>query len=129
MVATIGLTGCAINAAPSARAPVPQSKMKCAPASVVRLTHEVLPPNRTVSGPGVAIDPLVPQNWTRMGPPVWLFVFDVEIVEVADELRGPFADLPGRPAAGRLLERCADLGDPVEAVAGAGPLHVVSQDA
>src|SRR3954454_19378340 len=66
MVAVIGFGACAMSAAPSARAPVPQSKMMCSPALVVTATHDVLPPNRTVSGPGVAIDPRVPQKRTRM---------------------------------------------------------------
>ena len=31
--------------------------------------HDVLPPYRLVLGPGVAIDPRVPQNCIRTGPP------------------------------------------------------------
>src|SRR5213083_2606810 len=56
----------AASASPSGRAPVPQSRMKTWPASVRTSTHEVLPPKRTVCGPGVAIDPRVPQNRTSM---------------------------------------------------------------
>src|SRR6185437_9109393 len=70
IVAVMGAEPRDIIAAPSARAPVPQSRMKVAPAFVVTSTHEVLPPNRTVPGPGVAIDPRVPQKRTRTRPPV-----------------------------------------------------------
>src|SRR5688572_7884566 len=54
---------------PSARAPVPQSSTSSVPPSVRTSTHEVLPPYRTVSGPGVGIDPRVPQNLTRIAAP------------------------------------------------------------
>ena len=47
---------------PSRRAPVPQSKMKRWPALVTSSTQDVLPPYRLVPGPGVAIEPRVPQN-------------------------------------------------------------------
>src|SRR5438093_9704243 len=43
----------AVSASPSGRAPVPQSKMKTCPAPVRTSTHAVLPPKRTVRGPGV----------------------------------------------------------------------------
>src|SRR6185436_14406142 len=125
----MGFGGCATSSAPSGRAPVPQSNMKQAPALVVTPTHEVLPPKRTVPGPGVAIDPRVPQNRTRILRQGQLFVLHVETVEVPGQLRGPRPDLLGLTASGRLLQGCADLRDPVQAVAGAGSLHVVPQDA
>ena len=56
----------AINAPASRRAPVPQSKIRRSPLSVVNSTHEVLPPKWFVPGPGVAIDPRVPQKRTLM---------------------------------------------------------------
>src|SRR5450755_1258109 len=56
----------AINSAASRRAPVPQSKIRSSPLAVVTSTHEVLPPKWFVPGPGVAIDPLVPQKRTLM---------------------------------------------------------------
>ena len=103
--------------------------MKQAPPLVVTPTHEVLPPKRTVPGPGAAIDPRVPQNRTRIPLQCQLFVLHVETVEVPGELRGPRANLLGLTASGRLLQGCADLRNPVQAVAGAGSLHVVAQDA
>src|SRR2546421_12886650 len=104
----MGFGACAMRLAPSARAPVPQSNMKRAPALVVTSTHEVLPPKRTVSGPGTAIDPRVPQNRTRIRPPSrWLVVLDAETVEVADELCSTRANLVGRTASGGLLEEGA----------------------
>jgi hypothetical protein len=62
MVAWIGLGACAIMCIPKSRAPVPQSKMNRWPAAVSTSTHEVFPPNLLVPGPGVAIDPRVPQK-------------------------------------------------------------------
>src|SRR5450755_4752376 len=56
----------AINLAASWRAPVPQSKIRRSPLAVVSSTQEVLPPKWFVPGPGVAIDPLVPQKRTLM---------------------------------------------------------------
>src|SRR5207247_329431 len=56
----------AVSASPSGRAPVPQSKMKTCPAPVRTSTHAVLPPKRTVRGPGVGREPRVPQNRTSM---------------------------------------------------------------
>src|SRR5690349_5855139 len=44
--------------------PVPASSTSNVPASVRTDTHEVLPPYRTVVGPALAIEPLVPQNVT-----------------------------------------------------------------
>src|SRR3982751_1899205 len=59
----------AMRAPASCRAPVPQSKMSRSPALVVSSTHEVLPPKWIVPGPGVAIDPRVPQKRTFMSLP------------------------------------------------------------
>src|SRR5580658_1971865 len=114
-----------MSSAPSARAPVPQSRMKQAPASVVTATHEVLPPNRMVPGPGVAIDPRVPQKRTRMLPPASAIEAHRKIVEIPDQLRGLCANLVGRAPTGRLLQRRADIGDAVEAVARARSPQVV----
>src|SRR5512141_3426921 len=52
----------AISAAASGCAPVPQSKMRSSPPAVVSSTHDVLPPKWFVPGPGVAIEPRVPQK-------------------------------------------------------------------
>src|SRR5205823_7564928 len=49
--------------------PVPQSKIRRSPLAVVSSTQEVLPPKWFVPGPGVAIDPRVPQKRTLMGLP------------------------------------------------------------
>src|ERR1700682_345625 len=56
----------AINLAANGCAPVPQSKIRRSPRAVVTSTQEVLPPKWFVPGPGVAIDPLVPQKRTLM---------------------------------------------------------------
>ena len=56
----------AINLAASGCMPVPQSIIKRSPLAVVSSTQEVLPPKWFVPGPGVAIDPLVPQKHTFM---------------------------------------------------------------
>ncbi len=53
---------CDINAAASRCAPVPQSKTSSSPPDVVSSTQDVLPPKWIVSGPGVAIEPRVPQK-------------------------------------------------------------------
>ena len=54
------------TAAASRCAPVPQSKIRRSPLAVVSSTQEVLPPKWFVPGPGVAIDPRVPQKRTLM---------------------------------------------------------------
>ena len=97
----------------------PAVEYEAGPPLVVTSTHEVLPPKRTVPGPGVAIDPRVPQNRTRMLPPVSLFVVHVESVEIPRELRSPRRESPRLTASSRLLQGGADLRDPVQAVAGA----------
>src|ERR1700687_5937643 len=56
----------AINSVASPCTPVPQSKIRRLPLAVVSSTQEVLPPKWFVPGPGVAIDPLVPQKRTFM---------------------------------------------------------------
>ena len=56
------------SSAPSARMPVPASRMTRDPFAVTS-THVVLPPVRTVSGPGVAIEPRHPQILTRTASP------------------------------------------------------------
>src|SRR4051794_28070274 len=65
MFAVTGHGPFAIKYVPSSLAPVPQSKMKRTPEPVSTSTHEVLPPYRIVDGPGVAIDPRVPQKRSR----------------------------------------------------------------
>src|SRR5512134_2170938 len=67
MFALIACFPRAINSAASPRAPVPQSKINRSPLAVANSTHEVFPPKWFVPGPGVAIDPLVPQKRTLMG--------------------------------------------------------------
>ena len=66
MFELMGCLPCAINSAASRCAPVPQSKIRRSPLAVVSSTQEVLPPKWFVPGPGVAIDPLVPQKRTLM---------------------------------------------------------------
>src|ERR1022692_34551 len=64
----------ATNSAASPFTPVPQSKIRRSPLAVVNSTQEVLPPKWFVPGPGVAIDPRVPQKRTLMSlrlPCVW----------------------------------------------------------
>src|SRR5215210_2556059 len=53
------------SATPSARIPVPESRITRLPSSGRTSMHEVLPPYRTVSGPGVASEPREPQNLAR----------------------------------------------------------------
>src|SRR2546422_1174221 len=53
-----------ISLKPSSRTPVPQSRTINVPSEARTSTHDVLPPNRAVFGPGDAIDPRVPQNLT-----------------------------------------------------------------
>lgn len=52
--------------------PVPASKMSCCPPAMTS-RHDVLPPYTTVSGPGLGIEPRVPQQRTFMlrGPSPW----------------------------------------------------------
>src|SRR5215813_2585184 len=50
---------------PSSRMPVPASRMTSQSVSVRTSTQGVLPPYRTVVGPGDGIDPRVPQNRNR----------------------------------------------------------------
>src|SRR5215207_10690915 len=47
---------------PSSRMPVPASRMMSQPSAVLSSTHGVFPPYRTVVGPGVGIEPRVPQK-------------------------------------------------------------------
>src|ERR1051325_330531 len=56
---------------PSSRTPVRLPQMISPPLFVRISTQEVLPPWRTVRGPGEAIEPRVPQNVTRNRPPRW----------------------------------------------------------
>src|SRR5688572_5605584 len=50
---------------PSSRIPVPASKIRMSSPQRIS-TQDVLPPKPRVRGPGVAIDPRVPQKRTRM---------------------------------------------------------------
>src|SRR5262245_64925775 len=54
------------SAWPSRRAPVPQSNTTSVPLPERSSRQEVLPPYRTVDGPGVGIDPRVPQKRMRI---------------------------------------------------------------
>src|SRR6478609_3974738 len=51
-------------AAPRRRIPVPASSTRRVPSSPSTLTHEVFPPYRAISGPGVASEPRVPHSVT-----------------------------------------------------------------
>jgi hypothetical protein len=55
----------AISFCASERPPVPQSMTTRVPRAERTSTQDVLPPYRRVSGPGVAMDPRVPQNCIR----------------------------------------------------------------
>ena len=57
---------CSTSARPRTRAPVPQSNTTSVPRPERSSTHDVLPPYRTVDGPGVAMEPRVPQYRMRM---------------------------------------------------------------
>jgi hypothetical protein len=48
------------------RIPVPASMMMRVPAAELTSTHDVLPPYRSVRGPGTGKEPLTPQNWLLM---------------------------------------------------------------
>src|SRR6476469_795608 len=54
---------------PASRIPVPASSTKTVPSSSRISIHDVFPPQRTVSGPGVATEPRQPQILTRMRSP------------------------------------------------------------
>src|SRR5580700_5446292 len=69
MFALMDLSPRAINSAANRCAPVPQSKIRRSSLLVVNSTQEVLPPKWVVPGPGVAIDPRVPQKRTLMSAP------------------------------------------------------------
>src|SRR5688572_12419123 len=55
----------AMSDRPSSRMPVPASSSTSAPVGVRTSTDGVFPPYRTVDGPGLGIDPRVPQNLRR----------------------------------------------------------------
>src|SRR5215475_5883618 len=57
-----GRSFAASSASPKSCAPVPQSRMTSVPSSARASTHAVLPPYRSVVGPGLASEPRVPQN-------------------------------------------------------------------
>src|SRR6266852_6381466 len=108
MVARSGRGTLWLRSMPSGRAPVPQSKMSRSPELVMSSTQRVLPPNRTVEGPGVAIDPRVPQKRTRM---VLLLLRRYGM---------------GFPVCCRLLDASAQLGDLREAEAATGAIQIVA---
>src|ERR1700690_1866933 len=63
-----------INSLPRRRMPVPASMMMRVPAAELTSTHEVLPPYRSVRGPGMGKEPLTPQNrilMFRWGSRAW----------------------------------------------------------
>src|SRR5438445_5372635 len=51
-----------MSAVPSSRSPVPASRIRSDPVLSRTSTQAVLPPYRTVSGPGVGLEPRVPQK-------------------------------------------------------------------
>src|SRR6266571_4349895 len=61
-----GETPLVTSAWPRPWAPVPQSSSTSVPPDDRSSTHEVFPPYRTVLGPGLAIEPRVPQKRTSM---------------------------------------------------------------
>src|SRR5215207_1253730 len=60
--ATGAPSSCSMSERPSSRIPVPASRMMSHPSPVLSSTQGVLPPYRTVRGPGEGIEPRVPQN-------------------------------------------------------------------
>src|SRR5438477_4163813 len=56
-----------MSAVPSSRSPVPASRIRSDPVLSRTSTQAVLPPYRTVSGPGVGIEPRVPQKRIFIG--------------------------------------------------------------
>jgi len=107
-----------MSAAPSGPAPVPQSHMKQAPPLVVTPIHEVLPPKRTVPEPDTEIDP--------PGCPSIVLAYSLQCQLCIP----PWRQMSCRASsAARLLQGCTDFRNPVKAVADAGSLHVVAQDA
>src|SRR3954464_13090897 len=64
MFELIGVLPCDIKSPASRCAPVPQSRISRSPLAVVTSTQDVLPPKWFVPGPGVAIEPRVPQKRT-----------------------------------------------------------------
>src|SRR5437763_16657918 len=55
------------SASPSARIPVPASRITCVPSPAVTSTHDVFPPKQATVGPGTGTDPRTPQKVTRTG--------------------------------------------------------------
>jgi hypothetical protein len=58
-----------IRSLPSFRMPVPASMMMRVPAPEITSTHEVLPPYRSVRGPGTGREPRTPQKRTLISEP------------------------------------------------------------
>ena len=110
--------------APSARIPVPESRMTRLPSSGRTSTQDVLPPVGTVSGPGDANEPREPQNLARtsalLGPLP-------EDGEPADELVRLGEQRDGRRPRGSCvrpsidsIRRCPWLGIPSRNAAASG---------
>src|SRR5690349_7879077 len=67
MCPRIGIVAFCCRPCPSRRTPVPQSSTIKVPLLARTSTQDVLPPKWFVPRPGVAIEPLVPQNLTIIG--------------------------------------------------------------
>ena len=109
--------------APSARIPVPESRMTRLPSSGRTSTHEVLPPVRTVSGPGDASEPREPQNLARTSGLLGRLPEDGEaaheLIRVREERHGHDLEVAVRPSIAS-IRRCPWLGMPWRNAAASG---------
>src|SRR5574340_525136 len=125
MVARMGLGAWAMRSTPRGRAPVPQSKMKRWPAAVMASTQEVFPPKRRVFVPGVAIEPRVPQNRTRIGGGApKLPVIHLDTAEILRQLRDLGPNQVRVLHLGCAFQGRADVGEHRKAIARSRAFHV-----
>src|SRR6266571_7564689 len=117
-----GVGPLASRSIPRRRMPVPLSRMKRSFAAVRSSTQDVLPPKRVVWAPGVAMEPRVPQNLTRISRSD-----DDHAVQVGGQVVGPLPDGRGVLGARGVLEVVVEVGEGVEAVAAAGPAESMAE--
>src|SRR5580704_5208677 len=97
--------------------------------------HDVLPPNSIVEGPGVAMDPRVPQkrritvHFLRLARWTALLsnVLQINIFDVIRQSAQEFADLRGVLLQRGSLDRAPEFRELRESVTGASALHLVRQ--
>src|SRR5579863_3379174 len=117
-----------IRYAPSDRAPVPQSRMNRAPEFVTTSTQDVLPPNSFVDGPGVAIEPRVPQKrrYTvilRLS----VAVLQLNTIQILRKSVNRFANQRGVSRNRGFFEGLAQVREHREAIPGARAPHFVRE--